>query len=78
MRFRLALIVLCVLALALGGCGPTSAHRDNATAGMCPQCGGTNLDVQRQTVRSPFDGSETEMLAIACRGCGYSWSTPAR
>jgi hypothetical protein len=75
------LLLLCLLALALTilGCGPSAGGPSNkgATAGMCPQCGSTDLDIQRHTERSAYDGTETEMLVVTCRGCGHSWSAPA-
>ena len=77
------LLSLCLLALALAvlGCGPSSgggaSPNKGATAGMCPQCGSTDLDIQQYTERSAYDGTETDMLAVTCRGCGHSWSAPA-
>jgi DNA-directed RNA polymerase subunit M/transcription elongation factor TFIIS len=44
---------------------------------MCPHCGSTDLDVQRQTERSAYDGTETETLVMTCRNCGHSWRAPA-
>jgi hypothetical protein len=73
--------LLLALVLALLGCGPSPegdarANR-GATAGMCPHCGSTDLDVQRQTERSAYDGTETETLVMTCRNCGHSWRAPA-
>ena len=73
---------LCLLAIALCalGCGPSpegSAQSDRAaTAGMCPKCGCTNLDVQQHTERSAYDGEPVEYLTLTCRECGYSWRAP--
>ena len=71
------LLALCLLALALSGCGPAPPRQGSFTTGICPECGSANLDVQRQTERSAFDGSETDILVITCRDCGYSWRSPA-
>ena len=73
-------VSLLALALVALGCGPSSGggggSNKGATAGMCQKCGSTNLDVERHTERSAFDGSETEVLTITCRDCGYSWTAP--
>ena len=43
---------------------------------MCPHCGSAQLDIQSDIERSPYDGSEVEILTITCRDCGYSWRAP--
>jgi len=71
-------LALCVLGLALSGlaCGPSPGRQGSLTAGMCPQCGSTQLDIERRTERSAFDGAETDIVVMTCQGCGYSWRAP--
>jgi hypothetical protein len=80
-RAAAVVTVLLALGLAVLGCGPSpggdASPNRGATAGMCPNCGSTDLDVQSQTERSAYDGTETEILVMTCRGCGHSWRAPA-
>ena len=69
----LALLALAILAC---GCGPSPAQQGSLTSGMCSACGSAQLDIQSDIERSPFDGSEVEVLTITCRDCGYSWRAP--
>jgi predicted Zn finger-like uncharacterized protein len=44
---------------------------------MCPNCGSTSFDVERQTERTGFAGKEREILDVRCHGCGHAWRAPA-
>jgi len=80
-RAAIAVVLLVALGLAVMGCGPSpegeAAANRGATAGMCAQCGSTDVSVESQTERSAYDGTETEVLVMTCRGCGHSWRAPA-
>ena len=73
--FLLTLLLLALAILAYG-CGPSPAQQGSLTSGMCPHCGSAQLDIQSDIERSPYDGSEVEILTITCRDCGASWRAP--
>ncbi len=80
MRALLA-VSLWLLLLGVLSCGPSpdggASSGRGATAGMCPNCGCTALDVERYTERSAETGEPKEYLRITCRECGHSWRAPA-
>ena len=76
------LLALCLVLPTLGAlaCGPSpggGASSGGVTAGMCPNCGGTNFDTETRTERDSHTGDPTDYLILTCRGCGHSWRAPA-
>lgn len=76
----LLLLLLCMCVLGALACGPSPEGRGSsgrsATAGMCPECGCTDLEVEQHTERSEQTGEPREYLRVTCRECGHSWRAP--
>ena len=70
------LLTILLLAIVACGCGPSPAQQGSLTSGLCPACGSPQLDIESTIERSPYDGSEVEILTITCRDCGHSWRAP--